>query len=374
MCAPTGSGKTLAYALPVVQALLPRVVPRLRALVLLPTRALAAQVHCVFEELCRDTPLRVGLAAGHDGLSFERERASLLHVPHGPLARPSTYPAAWQREGRGRSAVDILVATPGRLVEHLRWQQPLSAASAASASQATASQDGFTLAHLRLLVVDEADRLLSHGFQNWLPAVLDATHSDAPPHPLYPASCPHAPRTAPHAQPASGSGDGSNGGGGGGGSNGSRDTSELQSPADLAIEPRTRRHKLGSAPALARSGPLLDPPMLKLLFSATLTRSAAKLAPLRLARSAEPIAPRPRSASCARGPSPTHSPIRAPQRSRPVAPSFVPRAAARDWLMSPIPTPRPHPPAQASLLLRRWDALPHALDAQGVDADVHRRA
>ncbi|KOO24538.1 hypothetical protein Ctob_004949 [Chrysochromulina tobinii] len=44
VCAPTGSGKTLAYALPIVQALLPRVVTRLRALVLLPTRGLAAQL------------------------------------------------------------------------------------------------------------------------------------------------------------------------------------------------------------------------------------------------------------------------------------------------------------------------------------------
>ncbi len=44
ICAPTGSGKTLSYALPVLQALAGRAVPRLRALAVLPTRDLASQV------------------------------------------------------------------------------------------------------------------------------------------------------------------------------------------------------------------------------------------------------------------------------------------------------------------------------------------
>ena len=66
VCAPTGSGKTLAYALPVVHSLLSRVVMRLRALVLLPTRGLAVQVHRVFSDLCEGTSLRVGLAAAQE--------------------------------------------------------------------------------------------------------------------------------------------------------------------------------------------------------------------------------------------------------------------------------------------------------------------
>ena len=154
VCAPTGSGKTLAYALPVVQALLPRVVTRLRALVLLPTRGLAAQVHGIFAALVSGTPLRVGLAAAHEGISFERERAGLVASSR-----------TMSNQGAAHaSAVDILVATPGRLVEHL---------------QCTAG--GFTLQHLQWLVVDEADRLLSHDYQGWLERVLDAAHSEGAP-------------------------------------------------------------------------------------------------------------------------------------------------------------------------------------------------
>ena len=234
VCAPTGSGKTLAYALPVVQALLPRVVPRLRALVILPTRGLAAQVHKVFASLCEGTPLRAGLAAGHDGLSLERERAALLRdggVVSGGARMPSP-PAT-----SGASAVDILVATPGRLVEHLQ--------QASSGDDAAAS--GFTLEHLRWLVVDEADRLLSAGYQGWLELVLDAAHTAT---------------TSPDAASAMGA-------------------------VGLGAA-RTQRARLGSVASRARGAPLRlsvsDPPLLKLLFSATLTRSAAKLAPLRLNR------------------------------------------------------------------------------------------
>ena len=113
---------SLAYALPVVQQLLPRVLPRLRALVLLPTRGLAAQVARVFEALVHDTPLRVGLAVGQEGSAFAREREALLGPPRGgadddrgdPISAAGC-PAATTVAG-GRSAVDVLVATPGRLV------------------------------------------------------------------------------------------------------------------------------------------------------------------------------------------------------------------------------------------------------------------
>jgi ATP-dependent RNA helicase DDX51/DBP6 len=52
--------------------------------------------------------------------------------------------------------VDIVIATPGRLVDHLNGTL------------------GFTLQHLRYLVIDEADRLLTQSYQNWLPQVLNA--------------------------------------------------------------------------------------------------------------------------------------------------------------------------------------------------------
>ena len=61
--------------------------------------------------------------------------------------------------------IDILVTTPGRLIEHL---------------EGTA---GFSLEHLELLVIDEADRLLAQSYQAWLPAVLRSAHQPRPPGP-----------------------------------------------------------------------------------------------------------------------------------------------------------------------------------------------
>lgn len=57
----------------------------------------------------------------------------------------------------GSSKVDILICTPGRLIDHLNGTQ------------------NFSLQHLRFLVIDEADRLLAQSFQNWLKQVLAAT-------------------------------------------------------------------------------------------------------------------------------------------------------------------------------------------------------
>lgn len=59
---PTGSGKTLSYAIPIVQALIDRVLPRLRALVIVPTQELALQVRDVFCMLCINTTLVVAAA------------------------------------------------------------------------------------------------------------------------------------------------------------------------------------------------------------------------------------------------------------------------------------------------------------------------
>jgi ATP-dependent RNA helicase DDX51/DBP6 len=59
--APTGSGKTLAYVLPVVETLATRIVTRLRALVVLPTRDLVAQVREAFEAVGKNRGLKVKL-------------------------------------------------------------------------------------------------------------------------------------------------------------------------------------------------------------------------------------------------------------------------------------------------------------------------
>lgn len=144
--APTGSGKTLVYVVPIVQRLLPRVVCRVRALIVLPSRDLAIQVHDILSRFCADTPLKVGLAIGQS--NFAAEQAALV----GPLPSSSKMGSKSPLDG-GRSLVDILVATPGRLVDHLE-QTP-----------------GFTLQHVQILVVDEADRLLNQSYQDWIPKV-----------------------------------------------------------------------------------------------------------------------------------------------------------------------------------------------------------
>ncbi|XP_058895655.1 ATP-dependent RNA helicase DDX51 isoform X2 [Kogia breviceps] len=136
--APTGSGKTLAFVLPVVQALLPRAVCRVRALVVLPTKELAQQVSRVFNVYAEATPLRVALVTGQKSLAKEQE--SLV-----------------QDTADGfRCLADIVVATPGRLVDHIE-QTP-----------------GFSLQHLRFLVIDEADRVIDSMHQSWLPRVVAA--------------------------------------------------------------------------------------------------------------------------------------------------------------------------------------------------------
>ena len=127
--APTGSGKTLVFAIAVLQTLKDRVVRRLRALVVLPSRELAVQVHAVFDKLCPSLQLQCALAVS-GRTSFAIEQPSVL-------------------------ACDVLICTPGRLLEHLR-------------STAT-----FTLEHLKMLVVDEADRLLSQSYQRWVQVVLE---------------------------------------------------------------------------------------------------------------------------------------------------------------------------------------------------------
>ncbi|CAO1624137.1 unnamed protein product [Sympodiomycopsis kandeliae] len=128
--APTGSGKTLAYAIPMITHLRSRIVPRLRGLIILPTRDLIVQVRETFELLSKGTNLRIGSTAGTH--SFAQEQAMLV-----------------DDGGDSAQVVDIVVTTPGRLVDHLDETR------------------GFTLEHLRFLVIDEADRLLGQSFHDW---------------------------------------------------------------------------------------------------------------------------------------------------------------------------------------------------------------
>ncbi|CAA0832303.1 DEAD-box ATP-dependent RNA helicase 1 [Striga hermonthica] len=151
---PTGSGKTLAYALPIVQTLSSRTVKCLRALVVLPTRDLAVQVKEVFAALGSAVGLSVGLAVGQS--SIADEISSLIEKPNMGTSICDE-PEDFVREPR--TSVDILVATPGRLMDHIN------------------NTDGFTLEHLCYLVVDETDRLLREAYQSWLPTVLHLAYS-----------------------------------------------------------------------------------------------------------------------------------------------------------------------------------------------------
>lgn len=101
--APTGSGKTLAYVLPIVQALKDRTVPRVRALVLLPVQDLATQVYKVFQQYTRGTNLRVKLLSGQRSFAVEQSE----------LVRPDMV-------GGHHCLVDVVVATPGRIVDHIQ--------------------------------------------------------------------------------------------------------------------------------------------------------------------------------------------------------------------------------------------------------------
>ncbi|XP_016966513.1 probable ATP-dependent RNA helicase Dbp73D [Drosophila biarmipes] len=130
--APTGSGKTLAFAIPIVQLLAQRVECKIRALVVLPVAELALQVYRVISALCSKTELEVCLLSKQHKLEDEQEKLVELY------------------KGKYYSKVDIVVTTPGRLVDHLH------------------ATKGFCLKNLKFLIIDEADRIMDAVFQNWL--------------------------------------------------------------------------------------------------------------------------------------------------------------------------------------------------------------
>lgn len=96
-CAATGTGKTAAYMLPTLERLLYRPVNNqtiTRVLVLVPTRELGAQVYQVTKQLCQFTTIEIGLAIG--GLDLKAQEMILRQNP------------------------DIVIATPGRLIDHIK--------------------------------------------------------------------------------------------------------------------------------------------------------------------------------------------------------------------------------------------------------------
>ena len=132
-CAQTGTGKTAAFALPTLQRLAaskPNGKKRpIRALAITPTRELAQQIADSFETYGRNTPMRTGVVYG--GVSQVPQEKTL------------------------RRGIDILVATPGRLMDLMR-------------------QGLISLAKVEVFILDEADRMLDMGFINDVRTIVKA--------------------------------------------------------------------------------------------------------------------------------------------------------------------------------------------------------
>lgn len=118
----TGSGKTAAFVLPILERLLHRYTGRTKAIILTPTRELAAQCLGMLSSLAQFTKIRASLIVG--GTKNLNAQAAEL-----------------------RSRPDLVVATPGRLLDHVT------------------NTPGANLDDVEFLILDEADRLLDLGFQ-----------------------------------------------------------------------------------------------------------------------------------------------------------------------------------------------------------------
>ncbi|RKP36995.1 P-loop containing nucleoside triphosphate hydrolase protein [Dimargaris cristalligena] len=127
----TGSGKTAAFFVPILERLLyrPRKNPAIRVLVLCPTRELAIQCHSVATKLAAFTDVNMCLCVG--GLPMRAQETELRQRP------------------------DIVIATPGRLIDHLH------------------NSRSFTVETLEILVMDEADRMLEDGFKAELTEIVE---------------------------------------------------------------------------------------------------------------------------------------------------------------------------------------------------------
>ena len=127
--APTGSGKSAAFGIPLIQMLLAEKQPGPRALILAPTRELVAQIGGHLKLLAKHTPIRVATIFG--GVGFHSQATAF------------------------KNGTEIIVATPGRLLDLLAQQKA-------------------SLARVTFLVLDEVDRMLDMGFLPTVRRVLKA--------------------------------------------------------------------------------------------------------------------------------------------------------------------------------------------------------
>ena len=173
--APTGSGKTLCYLLPMLAMIAERKAviqsTQLQAIILVPTKALALQVQHVLKSLTSSSsaakkgsgdlelsqmpaPIHSVVLCG--GNTPREESASLVRCVTTPLRDGEVSMSKTQDDDDDNkeeefffSLADVLIATPQRVLKHL------------------GSTKGFSLKHLRMLVVDEADEILSGTFSNF---------------------------------------------------------------------------------------------------------------------------------------------------------------------------------------------------------------
>lgn len=126
----TGSGKTAAFLLPILERLLyrPRKVPTTRVVILMPTRELAVQCYNVAIALARFTDITFAQVVG--GFSLREQETILKKRP------------------------DVVIATPGRFIDHMR------------------NSASFAVDSIEILVLDEADRMLETGFEDELNEIL----------------------------------------------------------------------------------------------------------------------------------------------------------------------------------------------------------
>lgn len=130
--AQTGSGKTAAYMIPIIERLLykPSKVPATRVVVMAPTRELALQVADVGKKIAQFVGgISIGLAIG--GLNLRQQEQQLKTRP------------------------DIVIATPGRFIDHIR------------------NSPSFSVDMVEIMVLDEADRMLEEGFHDEISEILE---------------------------------------------------------------------------------------------------------------------------------------------------------------------------------------------------------
>ena len=193
VAAPTGSGKTLSYVLPIVQDISKSLITRLRAIILVPTRELTQQVQSTCEvcvaAFSPGAVKRVKIATAVGNRVFRDEQKAIMRaeqrydtVGHEEYLKKRRQIVSLDLDDEDDddldldqtepypyhtisylSKVDILICTPGRLMEHIN------------------KTPSFTLDYVRWLVVDEADKLLAQDFQQWRDIVMEGIATERRP-------------------------------------------------------------------------------------------------------------------------------------------------------------------------------------------------